>query len=68
MHGWNAEIRARERQKPRVELTASRWKDSIRTAVLQLEERELVRSEIGKITACNFQVATERAGALVTFP
>jgi transposase, IS6 family len=32
-------------------------------AVLQLEERELVRSGIGKITACNFQVAAERAGS-----
>jgi transposase-like protein len=33
------------------------------TAVLQLEERELVRSEIGKITAGNFQMAAKRAGS-----
>jgi hypothetical protein len=31
-------------------------------AVLQLEERELVRSEVDEITAGNFQMAAERAG------
>ena len=37
--------------------------DTLRKAVLQLEERELVTSEIDKTTADNFQVAAERTGS-----